>query len=551
MDARSSVAEAVHPRGVLRRDAGEAIRVGMLGTCPTSRPWRLTAALLTALLAAACEHATGPGTPGGPPSIDVTVAPSQGDVPFGYVATIQVAGDSLKSAVSLRVGGRQVFIPISGPGTYTRSDTLRAPTTDTLRFRIESVNGRQDSATAFVSGTNTPPSITARSVSRDSVALGDSALVRFVFSDTRSGFTSQIRFGNASASRLARTSIDTVGLWARPAAAGTQYAIATVIDPCGAFALDSVPVRSFIDPGAPTITAADMREWIARLSDDSLRGRASPGAEIETAALAIAARFEELGLSSAFGGSFIQHFSCCESGTGETAPNVGGMLEGADPLLKTEFVVIVAHFDAVGAEGPSSRCVAMGADAICNGANDNASGTAAVLELAQAFAWAPMRPLRSVLFLAVSGEEEGLWGSEHFTANPPIPLANVVAALNVDMIGRNARDSVFVEGLDRSTLGDRAIAIALAHPEQGLWLKSMGLFANSDHWPFYQAGIPAISFYNGWNAEYHRPTDTVDLIDADLAARTVRIVFYTALDVLNAPARPQWHAGAQVPPARP
>ena len=182
---------------------------------------------------------------------------------------------------------------------------------------------------------------------------------------------------------------------------------------------------------------------------------------------------------------------------------VGDLAHAPVPLLKAEFVVIVAHFDALGAAGSSSRCVATGADAICNGANDNASGTAAVLELAQAFAWAPSRPLRSVLFLAVSGEESGLWGSKYFVNNPPIPLASVVAALNVDMIGRNSPDSVFVAGLNLSTLGDRARAIALAHLEQHLRLAPIGLYANSDHWPFVQTGVPALMFYNGSNAEYH------------------------------------------------
>src|SRR5512142_859487 len=101
---------------------------------PPSRQLRLTAALLTGLVAAlSCEHASGPGTPGEPPSITVAVAPSRGDVPFEYVATVHVAGDSLKPAVRLASGGQQFSIPISGPGTYTRTDTLRTATADTLR----------------------------------------------------------------------------------------------------------------------------------------------------------------------------------------------------------------------------------------------------------------------------------------------------------------------------------------------------------------------------------------------------------------------------------
>ncbi len=516
----------------------------MSGTCPPSRLRWLAPALLAGLVAAwACERATAPGTPGAPPSIEVTVGPSQGDVPLGYVATVQVAGDSLKPAVSLLAGGRQVSIPIAGPGWYSHADTLRTPTTDTLRFVVESRNGRRDSATAVVSGTNTAPRITARSLSADSVVVGDSARVLFVITDTKPGFTSQIRYGTAVVIRVATSHVDTAALWARPAGAGTQYASVIATDPFGSAVQDSLPVRSFVNAGALTITAADLREWIARLADDSLRGRYTPGPQIETAALAIAARFQQLGLTGAFSGAYVQRFPMGYTPTSPTAPNVGAVLEGADPVLKSEFVVIVAHFDAVGATGAGS-CAAIGADSICNGANDNASGTAAVLELGEAFANGAARPARSVLFLAVSGEESGLWGSKYFVNNPPVPFGNVVAALNVDMIGRNSPDSVFVAGLDASTLGDRAGAIAVAHPEQRLRLAPIGLSGNSDHHPFVVKGVPALMFYNGSNAQYHRPTDTVDLIDTDLAARTVRIVFYTALDALNASMRPQWHPAA-------
>jgi hypothetical protein len=515
---------------------------------PRAEPRLPTAVMLAGLLAAlACEAPVSPGTPGVAPSIAVTVAPSRADVPFGYIATVQVAGDSLKPEVRLLARGQQFSIPISGPGTYTHEDTLRTPTADTLRFLAESENGRKDSATAIVSGTNTPPTITAKSVSVDSIAIGDSALMQVIAGDTRPGFTTVVSLGPTRAWGVADFPVDTIVLWARPDLPGTQYAFVTVTDPCGATARDSLPVRAFAKPDAMAITVAGVRDWIARLSDDSLRGRGTPGPSIETAALAIAARFQQLGLNGAFSGSLVQRFPCCGSTGGSTAPNVGALLVGGDSLLKSEVVVIVAHFDAVGAAGPPYRCAAMGADSICNGANDNASGTAAVLELAAAFAWRRVRPLRSVLFLAVSGEEEGLWGSTYFATYPPIPLANVVAAMNIDMIGRNAPDVIYVAGLDRSTLGNQAGAIALAHAELGLRLSPIALSSNSDHWPFAQRGVPVLMFYNGSHADYHRPTDTVDKIDADLATRTVRLVYYIAVDVLDAPTRPQWHASPQAP----
>ena len=145
-------------RAKLRRDAAGAYSVAMSQNRPPAQPRWVNAALLAVLAAApSCDGPAEPGTPNGAPSIAVTVAPSRADVPFGYVATVQVAGDSLQPSVGLLVGGRQIAIPISGPGTYTYEDTLRTLTTDTLRFRIESENGRKDSTTAVVAGTNTPP----------------------------------------------------------------------------------------------------------------------------------------------------------------------------------------------------------------------------------------------------------------------------------------------------------------------------------------------------------------------------------------------------------
>ena len=542
------VADAALLRVELRRDAAGAYSVAMSQNRPPAEPRRVTAALLAVLAAAlSCDGPAEPGTPAGAPSIAVTVSPSRADVPFGYVATVQVAGDSLQPSVDLLVRGRQIAIPISGPGTYTYEDTLRTPTTDTLRFRIESENGRTDSTTAIVTGTNTPPSITAKSLSEDSVMLGDSALVRVVATDTKPGFTTRVSLGTRSSSHTATAPADTAMLWAMPTIGGTQYAIVSVTDSCGASTRDSLPVRSFVNPAALTITSAEMRDWIARLSDDSLRGRLTPSPELDKAALAIAARFQQLGLGGPFGGSYIQRYPVPAS---DSAPNVGGLLEGSDQQLKAEVVVVAAHFDHAGTAGSIAYCFAVGGDSICNGANDNASGTAAVLELAKAFAGITPRPLRSVLFLAVSGEEEDWWGSTYFADHPPMPLANVVAVLDIDMIGRNSMDSILVGGLANSTLGDRASVIAQAHPEERLRLTPLESGVSDDA-PFASRGIPSLAFFNDIHADWHRASDTVDLVNAELAARTARIVFYTALDVSNAPNRPQLHAGRQPAQASP
>ncbi|MEA2723450.1 MAG: hypothetical protein QOH59_1221, partial [Gemmatimonadales bacterium] len=127
-------------------------------------------------------------------------------------------------------------------------------------------------------------------------------------------------------------------------------------------------------------------------------------------------------------------------------PNVVGILEGSDPRLRHEYLIYSAHIDHIGIS-PGQR------DSINNGADDNASGVAGLLELVEAFTQPGVRPKRSLLFLAPSGEEEGLLGSAHFTEHPPVPLQQVVANLNMDLVGRNWRDSVIAVGLEQSDLG--------------------------------------------------------------------------------------------------
>jgi acetylornithine deacetylase/succinyl-diaminopimelate desuccinylase-like protein len=123
--------------------------------------------------------------------------------------------------------------------------------------------------------------------------------------------------------------------------------------------------------------------------------------------------------------------------------------------------------DHVGVAGPrgSGGCRAQGADSICNGADDDGSGTVAVVELAEAFARLNPKPKRSLLFLNVSGEEKGLWGSEYFADHPTVALNNVVADLNIDMVGRNWRDTIVAIGKEHSDLGATLNRVASEHPE--------------------------------------------------------------------------------------
>ncbi|HSB54150.1 MAG TPA: M28 family peptidase, partial [Gemmatimonadales bacterium] len=193
-----------------------------------------------------------------------------------------------------------------------------------------------------------------------------------------------------------------------------------------------------------------------------------------------------------------------------TAPNTVGLLEGSDPKLRKEYVVFSAHMDHVGVAGPNGTggCRARGADSICNGADDDGSGTVGVVELAQAFTQPAARPRRSILFLTVSGEEKGLFGSSYFTEHPTVPLPQVVADLNIDMIGRNWKDTIVAIGKEHSDLGATLNRVAAAHPELDMaaiddrW-PDENFYFRSDHFNFARKGVPILFFFNGVHPDYH------------------------------------------------
>jgi hypothetical protein len=223
------------------------------------------------------------------------------------------------------------------------------------------------------------------------------------------------------------------------------------------------------------------------------------------------------------------------------APNVVGILPGSDPVLRDEYVIFSAHMDHVGVGVPDAR-----GDSIYNGADDNASGTTAVMEIAEAMAALPMRPSRSILFTLVSGEEKGLWGSAHFVEHPPVPLERMVADINVDMVGRNWPDTIVVIGREHSDLGATLARVNASHPELRMtaiddpWPQER-FFFRSDHYNFARKGVPALFFFNGVHADYHEPSDSAEKIDAEKAARVARLVFYLGLDLANTRERPRWN----------
>jgi hypothetical protein len=219
-------------------------------------------------------------------------------------------------------------------------------------------------------------------------------------------------------------------------------------------------------------------------------------------------------------------------------PNVAGVLEGSDPTLRQEYLVFSAHIDHIGLS-PGQP------DSINNGADDNASGVAGLLELAEAFSRPGARARRSLLFLAPSAEEPGLLGSAHFTAHPTVPLQSMVANINMDLIGRNWPDSVIAVGIEQSDLGAILQQVVKNHPELRMtpiadrWPEER-IFYRSDHYNFARRGVPILFFTSGTHEDYHRPTDTAERINVEKESRLVRLLFYLGSAVANRTARPRW-----------
>lgn len=226
--------------------------------------------------------------------------------------------------------------------------------------------------------------------------------------------------------------------------------------------------------------------------------------------------------------------------------NVLGFIEGTDENLKKEYVFITAHYDHLGSSD----------ETIYFGADDNASGTAGVVEIARAFAEAKksgVGPKRSVVCMLVSGEEKGLLGSKFYTDFPVFPLEMTVANVNIDMIGRvddrhaGNPDYVYVIGSNRMSTELHEINeyANYEHTKLALDYKYNDkndpnrFYERSDHYNFAQRGIPAIFYFNGTHADYHKPTDTPDKIDAAAAAKRAQLAFYTAWDIANRPYRLQ------------
>jgi hypothetical protein len=265
------------------------------------------------------------------------------------------------------------------------------------------------------------------------------------------------------------------------------------------------------------IQTHELRAHVYRLASPEFLGRQGPGAA--RAARYIADAFERLGLRPATGDSFLQAIpsNLTDSRTPEGSfigRNVVAVLPGIDPKLKDEWVLLAAHFDHLGMRGGR----------LFPGADDNASGVAMLLEVAERFALQKVKPRRTLVFAAFDLEENGLLGSNQFASHPPLPFRSLKAVLNADMLGRsmgNVMDEyVFVLGSEHSPRL-RQLVQEVA-PEQGLKIGRLGadlIGTRSDYGPFRDRKVPFLFFSTGQHPDYHRPSDLPERIDYEKLRR--------------------------------
>ena len=256
-------------------------------------------------------------------------------------------------------------------------------------------------------------------------------------------------------------------------------------------------------------------------------------------------------------------FTVAATATPEQTQNVVAIVRGSDPKLKDEYVALGAHYDHVGVAGRGARTsgVEPAVDVIYNGADDDGSGTTALLAMAEAAARLKPRPKRSLLFVWHAGEEHGLWGSAYYADHPTVPLDHIVAQLNVDMIGRsraaddkNPENKLLTGPNEVYVIGSKMMSTSLAELSERVndqYLKvsfnyhyddpddPSRLFFRSDHYNYAKKGIPIIFYFSGLHADYHEPSDSVEKIDFTKMERISRTIYATALALADSPSRPK------------
>lgn len=303
-----------------------------------------------------------------------------------------------------------------------------------------------------------------------------------------------------------------------------------------AFASETVRSDAF-RAAVSSITASELGHHVDVLADDSYEGREAGSQGGRAAGRYLFEAMEECGIQPA--GDDAGYFQLFGNGY----RNVLGMIKGRDAELKHSFIVLGAHYDHVGygtrgnSFGPPGR--------IHNGADDNASGTAGVLEAMQAFAMLSEPPRRSILFAFWDGEEKGLLGSKHFVQYPTVAVEDVVIVLNCDMIGRLRNRELKIYGA-RTAHGLRRV-LSRANVGTDMRLDFIwGVQPTSDHYAFFERNVPHLLFHTGLHENYHRPSDDAELINDEGIEAVSRLLFRVAYDLAESSRIPPFRQQARM-----
>ena len=302
--------------------------------------------------------------------------------------------------------------------------------------------------------------------------------------------------------------------------------------------------------GKTTVTEKSVRKYMQALAGDEMNGRGSASADELTAAKYIASQLKLLKIKPAGdNGGYLQTVAFKrrvrgapdQAPTDATTTNVLGIIPGRDPLLTKETILLSAHLDHLGAGRE------VNGDKVYNGADDDASGVTAVLELAKALMSGP-RPKRTVVFALFGSEEIGGWGARYFQEHPPVPFESLVANLEFEMIGRPdaavARDTLWLTGYERSNLGPAlkvfgARLVADPHPEQRF-------FQRSDNIVLARKGIVAHTVSSfGLHTDYHRPSDDLAHIDFVHMTDAIKSMVEPIRWLVNSNFKPEWNKGGR------
>lgn len=285
------------------------------------------------------------------------------------------------------------------------------------------------------------------------------------------------------------------------------------------------------------VTEKEINAHITYLTSDKLQGR-FPGTKGNTQVVKyIVKQFKRAGIKP-INDNYLQEFIAkirVKKGVSDTPYaktwNVVGVLEGADPILKNEYIVLGAHYDHLGLNGASSK--KPDTVGIHHGADDNASGTAALLELAEKLAANKANLKRSLIFIAFGAEEQGLLGSKYFTEHPLVPLSQIKLMMNMDMVGRMNTEKHLYMGGAASFTGGMELMKKLG-PEAGINPIVIGYdVGGSDHVSFFKKDIPVLGFHTDGHPQYHTPEDTVDLINLHGEKLICDYIYQAILNVAN------------------